>query len=506
VIEKNGPAACDDRALKANSKDLCAEHTAPALKSQASPAPLGTAVPSLRDYQQDAVTRVRAAYSAGARSVLLVMPTGAGKTVTFAYIITNAVRGGRRILIIAHRVELLDQIAGALDLAGVAYGVMAPGCPDSDAHVQIASVATLARRLPRWRDRFDFVVADEGHHAVSATWASILASQPSAHVLGVTATPERLDGRGLKEIFDALIEGPSTGELIEQKWLSPFVCYEPIVGPNLSGARLRAGDYAIEDIREAMGGVVIGSAVDEYHKRLLDRPTVAFCVDVEHSMAVAERFRAAGVKAAHVDGETSARERRAAIAALGDGSLQVLCNCGLISEGVDVPAIVGAILLRPTASLALYLQQVGRALRPAPGKNCAVILDFAGNVARHGLPDAPRAWSLDAQARRARKKTEGAPRPRRCECGALNQPRARICAECGADIRTAKERAEVEIALCEAQRTEQEKTIARMFPRDRWTWAGSNVERLRLVARVSGYKPGWVYMRLQSLTREGARS
>jgi DNA repair protein RadD len=497
VIEKNGPLGCDARALEV-VVSLGAGDSVATLESQA--------LPALRDYQNTAVERVRSSYSGGSRRVLMVMPTGAGKTVTFAYVIASAAKRERDILILAHRAELLDQISAALNLAGVAYGVIAPGYPDCDAPVQIASVATLARRLDRWRDRFDFIVVDEAHHSVSPTWANVLASQPAAHILGVTATPERLDGRGLKEIFGELVEGPTTAELIAQKWLSPFVAYEPISAPNLSGARMRAGDYAVEDIREAMGGVVIGSAVDEYHKRLLDRPTVAFCVDVEHSMAVAERFRAAGVKAAHVDGETSARERRAAIAALGDGSLQVLCNCGLISEGVDVPAIVGAILLRPTASLALYLQQVGRALRPAPGKNCAVILDFAGNVARHGLPDAPRAWSLDAQARRARKKTEGAPRPRRCECGALNQPRARICAECGADIRTAKERAEVEIALREAQRTEQEKTIARMFPRDRWTWAGSNVERLRLVARVSGYKPGWVYMRLQSLTREGARS
>jgi DNA repair protein RadD len=469
-----------------------------------SPAALEAAVPSLRDYQQEAVARVRATYSAGCRRLLLVMPTGAGKTVTFAYIIAHAAKRGRRILIIAHRVEILEQIEHALALAGVDYGVIAPGHPDSDAPVQIASVATLARRLDRWRDRFDFVVVDEAHHGVSPTWASVLASQPNAHVLGVTATPERLDGRGLKEIFDDLVEGPSTGELSEKKWLSPFVAYEPISGPNLSGARMRGGDYATEDIREAMGGVVIGSAVDEYHKRLLGLPTAVFCVDVEHSKAVAERFLTAGVKAAHVDGETPAKERRAAIGALGDGGLQVLCNCGLISEGVDVPSIVGAILLRPTASLALYLQQVGRALRPAPGKKCAVILDFSGNVARHGLPDAPRAWSLDAQARRMRQKT-GEARPRRCECGALNQPSARICAECGADIRNAKERAEVEIALREAQRVDQEQAIARMRPRDRWTWAGADAQRLRLVARVSGYKPGWVYMRLQSLAQGGAR-
>ena len=161
--------------------------------------------------------------------------------------------------------------------------------------------------------------------------------------------------------------------------------------------KIRAGDFAIEDIRDAMGGVVIGAAVDEYARLCPGVPAVAFCVDRAHSEAVAERFRAGGRRAAHVDGETPANDRRNAIASLGNGGLDVLCNCGLISEGVDVPAIGAAILLRPTASVALYLQQVGRALRPSPGKDRAIILDFAGNVARHGLPDEPRAWSLDAK-------------------------------------------------------------------------------------------------------------
>ena len=266
----------------------------------------------LRDYQHDAIARVRAAYGSDSKRVLLVSPTGSGKTVTFAYVIASAAKRGRRILILAHRAEIIDQIEAALEIARVPYGVIAPGRLDLDGPVQIASVATLARRLNRWHDRFDFIVVDESHHAVSPTWARVLSSQPNASVLGVTATPERLDGRGLGEIFDDLVEGPTTAELIEQKWLSPFVAYEPIAGPNLSGSRMRGGDYAIEDIREAMGGVVIGSAVDEYRKRLLGLPTVAFCIDVDHSKTVAERFRTIGIRAAHVDGETPAKERRRA--------------------------------------------------------------------------------------------------------------------------------------------------------------------------------------------------
>jgi DNA repair protein RadD len=361
--------------------------------------------PTLRPYQVESVERIRESYGSGARRVAFQLPTGAGKTVCFAYILAGAVKRGRRVLILTHRQEITDQVETALKLAGVPYGIIAAGYPeDPDAPAQIASVATLARprRLKRWQDKFSLVVVDEAHHAIAGSWARVLASQPRAQVLGVTATPERLDGRGLREQFDDIVVGPSTASLIAWGWLSQFVAYEPTAAPDLSRASIRGGDYAIEDIRQVMNGVVIGAAVEEYKRICPGVPTVIFCVDVQHSKDVAQRFIDAGIKAAHVDGETPSEERRAAIAALGSGDLQVVTNCGLISEGVDVPNIGAAILLRPTASLALYLQMVGRALRPAPRKDRAVILDFSGNIARHGLPDAPREWCLDSKLRRQR--------------------------------------------------------------------------------------------------------
>ena len=461
--------------------------------------PAGAGAPVLRDYQTDVVARVRAAYQAGSRRVLLVSPTGSGKTVTFSHILASAAGRGKRVLIVVHRVELLDQIGTALDLAGVPYGVIAPGHPETDEPVQIASVATLARkcRLERWRDKFDLVVVDECQHAIAGSWAAVLASQPTAHVLGVTATPERLDGRGLREIFDAMVEGPTTAALIAAGWLSNFTIYAPAVAPDLSRARIRAGDYATEDLRAAMDGIVIGAAVEEYLRLCPGAPAVAFCVDIAHSEAVAVRFREAGVRAAHLDGETSAADRRAAIAGLGKGDPQVIANCGLISEGLDVPSIVAAILIRPTKSLGLYLQMVGRALRPAPGKDRALILDFAGNVARHGFPDDPRAWSLDAKPRRQRDQAATAPLRRCAECGAMNRPNARACVECGADLRTPKERAEIAIRLRRAEEFEVEGRLRGMSYWARIRWAGADEERLRLVARVSGYKLGWVWHQLR---------
>ena len=260
--------------------------------------------------------------SLGGSSLCYVLPCGGGKTVVFAYLVAAAAAKGKRVLILAHRIEIIEQIAVALDSFGVSYGLIAPDAEATDHNVQIASVATLARRLDSWRDRFDLVVIDECHHAVAGSWSKIIASQPRAKFLGVTATPERLDGKGLSDVFELMVEGPTIAELIELLHLfSRFVAYAPAAEVDLSGARTRGGDYAIEDIRSAMGGVVIGAAVDEYLRLCPGVPAVAFCVDIAHSQQVAARFRAHGVRAQHLDGDTPAAERRRLIAALGTGDL-----------------------------------------------------------------------------------------------------------------------------------------------------------------------------------------
>jgi superfamily II DNA or RNA helicase len=245
--------------------------------------------------------------------------------------------------------------------------------------------------------------------------------------------------------------------------------------------------------------VVIGSAVEDYIRLCRGAPAIAFCVDIKHSQLVAARFARAGYRAAHVDGDTAANERRALIAALGHGETQILTNCGLISEGLDVPGVVAAILLRPTKSLALYLQQVGRALRPAPGKARALILDHAGLSYRFGLADAPRAWSLDGRAQTS----TGACAVARCkECGALNPIAAMSCAACGATLRTPPPpRRHIEMRsapLIEIDR------LRAMSYGQALRWAGQSEDRVRMVAHARGYKRGWVFHRLQELRDEAA--
>lgn len=354
----------------------------------------------LRDYQEDLIAGIRGAFAARKRRVLAVSPTGSGKTITFAYLTQATAARGNTVYIVAHRQEIVDQISGALDIMGVRHGRIQPGHTHTSDPVQVAMIQTLARRLDRVPQP-KFLIVDEAHHGVAGTWATVTAAWPDSYILGVTATPERLDGRGLGAAFDDMILGPSVRSLIERGFLARYRYLAPPVELDLSHVRQRSGDYAVDELAAAVDKAVItGSAVGHYRQHLDGRPAIAFCVTVEHAEHVAAEFQAAGYRAASVDGAMKRGDRRDRIAAIGDGRLHVLTSCELISEGVDVPVVAGAILLRPTKSLGLFLQQVGRALRPKPDGSDAVILDHVGNFSRHGLPDADRVWSLDARKRR----------------------------------------------------------------------------------------------------------
>jgi DNA repair protein RadD len=341
--------------------------------------------PELRAYQRQDVDRIREHFANGVACVCYQLPTGGGKTVVFCYILAAAASKGSRVLVIAHRNEILDQVARTLTSFGIRHGVIAAGYPVApEEPIQLASVFTLVRR-PDSLGEFDLLVIDEAHHAVASTWRDVLAAAPDARVLGVSATPERLDGKGLDDIFDELVRGPTVRELIDQGFLAPFVAYGPKTDLNLGGLRVTAGDYQIDQLADVMSaGIVVKSAVSEYGRLCAGAPAIAFCVDVAHSQQVAEAFRDAGWRAAHVDGNTRREERRDLIRSLADGRLDVLTNCGLISEGLDVPGVVTVILLRPTMSRAMFLQQIGRALRP--GKPKAFILDHAGCIKRQTRP------------------------------------------------------------------------------------------------------------------------
>lgn len=354
----------------------------------------------LRPYQMDMANGIRASF-AKHRRVLGVAPTGAGKTVLFAYITKNAAAKGNPVIIQAHRSNIVDQISGALDKIGIRHGRIQPGHSMTDDLVQVAMVQTLTRRLERVRPP-KLIITDEAHHASATQYKSILEYWPDARSLGVTATPERPDGKGLNECYDEMVMGPQMSWLIENGFLAKYSYLAPPPKADLSSVKVRGNDYDMDALAEAMDKAVItGDAISHYRTYLKGAPAIAFCVKVSHAESVAAEFRAAGYRAAAIDGKMSREEQNSRLAALGNGGLQVLTSCQLISEGTDIPAVSGAICLTKTKSIVKYLQDIGRTLRLKPDGGEAIILDHVGNIHTHGMPDAPREWSLEGKKKGA---------------------------------------------------------------------------------------------------------
>ena len=399
---------------------------------------------TLRDYQHDGVARISDAMRES-RRVLYTLPTGGGKTVIFCHIAQQAATRNKQVMIVVHRQELVLQASSALAGQGLAHNIIAPKsvirqaqCWNQQQHghpyvylennICIASVQSVVRRLDRL-DIVDLLILDEAHHAVSKSWYKVITAAVNAHVLGVTATPQRLDNKGLGDVFKALVEGPQIQNLIDAGHLCAPVLYAPPMPElNLDGVHTRAGDFKRDELSERVDkNTITGCAVKHYERYCFGEPAIAFCVSIEHAHHVAEQFSRNNYNAVALHGKTDRTTRRNAILGLGDGSVDVVCSCDLISEGVDVPVVSACLLLRPTQSLTIYLQQIGRCLRPAPGKSKAIVLDHAGNVHRHGFPTMAREWSLETSRRKPSN-----PRPlRTCpKCFAIHPPRP-ACPQCG---------------------------------------------------------------------------
>jgi DNA repair protein RadD len=382
----------------------------------------------LRPYQQQLVNDIRIQYQLGRHSVLAVMPTGSGKTTCFSHIAQSAARKGNRVCILVHRQELLDQASRSLMAMGVQHGIIAANRGMDLSHaVQVASVGTIARRLHLLpRDFLQLLVVDEAHHTTAGTWAKVVEHFHSAKLLGVTATPIRGDGRGLGEHYQTMVEGPSAQWLTEQRYLAPAKVYAP-PGFDSTGLRKRMGDFDTREAEQRVG-TIMGDCLGHYRQHLAGQTAIAFCCSVAHAEAVADLFRSAGIAASSIDGSNTAAERRELLSDLGTGRLKVLTSCALIGEGVDVPSVGGCILLRPTASVALHLQMIGRCLRPQDGKT-AVVLDHVGNTLRLGHHLEQRDWTLDGIKKRDRDKS---PSVKVCpQCFATSSSAAPVCRDCG---------------------------------------------------------------------------
>ena len=433
----------------------------------------------LRPYQQQLITDIRLQYQMGRRRVLAVLATGGGKTVCFSHIAQSAARKGNRVCILVHRAELLDQASRSLQAMGVPHGRIQAGRSMDLSHaVQVASVGTIARRLHLLpRDFLQLIVVDEAHHTTAGTWSKVVEHFHTAHLLGVTATPIRGDGRGLGEHYEAMVQGPSAAWLTEQGFLANARVLAP-PGFNGAGLRKRMGDF---DAKQAEQRVteIHGDCYSHYCQHLNGQTAIAFCCSVAHAEAVAGLFQRHGIAAASIDGTMDGPTRRGLLEDLGAGRLKVLTSCALIGEGVDVPSVGGCILLRPTQSVGLHLQMIGRCLRPS-GDKVAVVLDHVGNTLRLGHHLEDREWSLDGVKKRDR---ERAPSVKVCPvCFAANATNAQVCCECRHEFRSEVR----ELRVVDGELVE---LAARARKREQG--GAQTLESLRELARQRGYKAGW---------------
>lgn len=397
----------------------------------------------LRPYQVQMIDEARALMHKGVKSMILRLPTGGGKTAITARIIKTAHSRGLGAWFVCHRRELISQCKRAFDLENVPYGVVAAGeSLNPDEPVQICSVGTLKNRLETL-PKPTLIVLDECHHVRAGSWERILRAHPAAYRIGLSATPERLDGKGLIDWFDHIIHGPSTSELIRDGFLVPYKMFAP-PAPDLSQLPISMGDYQQAALSELLDKPkIIGSAVEHYLKLAHGKRAVVFCFSIKHSEHVAEEFRMSGISAQHIDGETNSTLRDYYIEEFRAGRIQVLTNVDLFSEGFDLPAIEVVILLRPTKSLTLYLQQVGRALRTAHGKQYALILDHVNAWREHGLPDEEKIWSLAGRVKRSKKSDQAAASLfiKICDyCFGANNSLNKSCTFCGAEFKIAEAR------------------------------------------------------------------
>ncbi len=345
----------------------------------------------LRPYQRDAIAAVGERWRAGDRSTLLVMPTGCGKTIVFADIARRLAARGGRSLVVAHRTELLDQAAAKLRDAGVHAEVeQADRVARADAPVVVASVQTLrGRRLARFDpDAFDAVILDESHRSISQGYRDILKHFATARVLGVTATPDRLDGIGLHVVFDSVAYRYELADAIRDGWLAPLRALRVhIRGMDLSSIQTRAGDLAQDQLGVLLSdprlvhGIARALVTESGRRR-----TMAFAVNVAHAYALAEaccQLEPGSARAVH--GEVSRDERATALRDFREGRVRILINCALWTEGFDEPSIECVGIARPTKSRSLLCQMIGRGTRTHPGKGDCLVLDFTGSTGRHQL-------------------------------------------------------------------------------------------------------------------------
>ena len=437
----------------------------------------------LRQYQQDIFDKSIQAFKDGAKGICCVLPCRSGKS----YIMARMIKGAKgNVLVLAHRHTLINQHKELLKGLGVLTS-----------NVRVESVFTEASRLGKYApDEVDLIIIDEAHLSEATSYRKVCNYYNCRRVL-FTATPARLDGKPLT-LADTLITGITADELIKEGAISEYDYYAPDLNLSFDSVDMVAGEYNNGQLTELMCQTAIYGDVLKYYRALGDnRQAIAYCTSVKHSEQTAKMFCDNGVAAISIDGSMSQKERNLRMELFKSGKVQILCNCNLISEGVTLPSASVALLLRPTCSLPLFIQQACRVLTPVPGKK-AVIIDFVNNVQKHGMPTETHYWSLTQSVERRKEFNEdGTLSIRQCENCFKCFKTAPVCPYCGYTYkvkpRELKTVQNVELKKIEAAQKEKEEQQKKEARREQGRC--KSYEELYELAKRRGYKnpSGWAY-------------
>lgn len=439
----------------------------------------------LYDYQQDLVNRTRQSYIDGFNAPCIVSGCGSGKSVMIAEVARMTAKNRKQVLFLVHRKELLDQIKGTFSKVGVDFRFVTFG--------MVMTVVNKLDKIPKP----DLIITDENHHGLASSYKKIYDYFSDVKRLGFTATPIRLNGSGLGDVNDVLIEGPSVKWLIENNRLAPYEYYAPKLINTDVLKKASTGDFTKKSMDNAIEKRIYGDVVKHYKQLADNEQAIAYCHSIEASKHTADVFNQAGYKAAHIDAKTPKEERSKIIELFRQKEIKILCNVDLIGEGFDVPDCTTVIMLRPTKSLSLYIQQSMRGMRYQENKR-SVIIDHVGNVATFGLPDMDREWSL-----KAKRKTNTDSDLALIECKecfmVFEKNESRECPHCGwvqpIEVRESELEVDNEAELVKVGESvgitiDSEKAKFYNMTEDE----AESIEDLYAIARAKGFKPGWAYM------------
>lgn len=432
---------------------------------------------ALRDYQHELLDGIHQSMANDNKRIMVQSPAGSGKTVTMSELVRRANEKNNRVLTVVHRNELVSQISQTFSANNVDWNLS-----------QVGMVQTISNRVKKGTViEPTIIVIDEAHHALSKTYRNIINAFPNAYVIGFTATPCRLNGQGFTDLFDDIVLGKSVKWLIDNKRLAPYK-YLSIDLINHEKLKHQRGEYSQKSISEAFNKKIYGDVLKNYEQHAKGLKTIIYAYNVESSKRVAEQFKQKGYKAYHLDGKAKTQERLEVVEKFRNGEIDILTNAELFGEGFDIPDCHCVILLRPTESLSLFIQQTMRAMRYQPNKK-AIIIDLVNNWSIHELPDSDRDWLKYFEGKPPREKSEI--HVKECpECLNVIFSNQKQCPTCGYDFTAETKETAYAVEDVELEEITEENIIRLQFKKPSEC---KSMKELYELAESLNYKPGWAY-------------